>query len=316
MKTPRRESPEDALATRLQKSASIYLEHAVKTYVQIEGKLSLYSDESIGQSAAIVASVHRCMEHLLKLAVLRKDPLSLFLLPKTYEKYAEMRGLSFKKTAMSAIPQSGTIKFLEAMDRVDILYGEKKYDSQVFRSIHTIRNSIEHCWDHNLSFLEKNISIMTSKILPAIAGFLSNILGQKFEECVNHWLLEDVKKLDLAIAEGHSLALQKRLDAFKEAFSINVRRARALSNPPSKPLRLDNIEIVTACPVCKTRLTAYWDLEADFDENGPIGAYPDAKLILCSNCGFYVEGMDIDIYLPDGLDEYLEDYDWRTDYME
>lgn len=316
MKTPPPESPENALADRLQKSANIYLEHAVKTYIQIEGKLSLYSDENIGQSAAIVASVHRCIEHLLKLAVLRKDPLSLFPLPKTYEKYAEMRGLSFKETLMSAIPQSGTIKFLEAIDRVQILYGEKKYDSQVFRSIHTIRNSIEHCWDHNLSFLEKNISIMTSKILPSIAEFLSNVLGQKLEEYLNHWVLDDVKKLDLAIAKGHSLALQKRLDAFKEAFSINVRRAKALSNPPSKPLRLDEIEIDTTCPVCKTKLNAYWDFEADFNENGPTGAYPDAKLILCSNCAFYVEGMDIGIYLPEGLHEYFKDEDWCPDYME
>ncbi len=115
---------------------------------------------------------------------------------------------------------------------------------------------------------------MTSKILPSIAEFLSNVLGQKLEEYLNHWVLDDVKKLDLAIAEGHSLALQKRLDAFKEAFSINVRRAKALSNPPSKPLRLDEIEIDTACPVCKTKLNAYWDFEADFDEYGPIGAYP------------------------------------------
>ncbi|NJL72414.1 MAG: hypothetical protein HC888_13000 [Candidatus Competibacteraceae bacterium] len=304
----KRKTPEHTtlkLDDRLRKSARIYLEHAIGAYLAIEGKLTFFSDANIGQSAAVIGSIHRAMEHLMKLALLKKDPVSLFPLQKVYEKYAELRGLFPKGKKRPSLPNSGTIDFREAIERIQIIYGDGRFDSKVFSEIHTLRNSIEHFWDHNLAFLEKNISLMSSKVIPAMDDFVKNVLREDPIEYVSKRLRHDVNTLDRAISEGNSLILQKRLEEFQDAYGLSPRKSMQLSNPSSQHLKLDSIETDASCPICSTNMTAYWDFEADYDEYGPVAAYPDAKLLLCENCGFYAEGMDIEHYLPESLDEYM-----------
>jgi hypothetical protein len=154
---------------------------------------------------------------------------------------------------------------------------------------------------------------MSSRILPAFDHFIATILKEDPVEYLNAFLRADLIKLDEAILAGHSLAFEKRLARHKELYAMSAKQAMAESNPPSKPLRLDHIEVESACPVCDTKLEAYWDIEADFDEHGVVGTFPDPKLLLCTLCGFYIDGMEIGKYLPDGLEPYFRDYEWGPD---
>jgi hypothetical protein len=67
------------------------------------------------------------------------------------------------------------------------------------------------------------------------------------------------------------------------------------------------------CPVCNSNVEAYWDIEAEFDEHGAVGSFPDPKLLLCIVCGFYIDGMEIDKFLPNGLEKYFQDVEWGPD---
>jgi hypothetical protein len=165
------------------------------------------------------------MEHLLKLALFRKDYISLFALPKKYQRYAEMRAFIKSAFPEMSFEQSGTVEFLEAIERVEILYGAGSFDSVSFREINTLRNSIEHCWDNNLEYLEKNVSVMSSKILPAFNNFIAKILNEDPIGFLDSFLRKDLLKLDEAIVSGHSLEFQKRLSKHKELYAISARKA-------------------------------------------------------------------------------------------
>lgn len=62
-------------------------------------------------------------------------------------------------------------------------------------------------------------------------------------------------------------------------------------------------------------LLALWDWEVDYDVEGSSGegyisgAFPDPKCLHCVNCHFFVEGGDMDTYLPGDLEiEFEQDY--------
>ena len=107
-----------SLLESLRDSASIYLQNAVSLCLRIEGKVSVYSDENLGDSANIICSLNRAAEHLLKLKLAQTDPILLYPIPKKVEEYLRLRDMDVGKHGMRSTNLANTIGFKESIERV------------------------------------------------------------------------------------------------------------------------------------------------------------------------------------------------------
>ncbi|MBA7518254.1 hypothetical protein ES705_10323 [subsurface metagenome] len=317
----RKETPQ----RNLRQAAKAYLHTAIRLYIKLEARVSIWNDVKFGDSANIVCSLNRAIEHLLKLRLLKIDPMLLHRFPKNVEEYCCVKQIRTKnsKDIERRIKEkeilSHTISFKEALARVDLTQSNTDYDFRCFNEIYALRNSLEHHWDRNEEFLQKVVGKMSSNIIPCLKEFIKEILKEKPEDYFDKELLKEVERLDRAIERGHSLELQRRLEEHLNLYSKDPDDCKEKYRYPTKYSGLAEEETEVKCPVCKHPLLALWDWEADYDVEGTSGegyisgAFPDPKCLTCVNCHFFVEGGDIDTYLPDGLDiefepDYYDDY--------
>lgn len=68
--------------SNLRQAAIAYITDGIRRYIEIEAKVSIWDPIKFGNSANIVCSLNRGIEHLLKLRLIKIDPLLLFPLPK------------------------------------------------------------------------------------------------------------------------------------------------------------------------------------------------------------------------------------------
>lgn len=314
-----------AIPMNLRQAASAYLSAAIDSYLKIEGRVSVSHDAVLGDSANVVCSMNRAIEHLLKLYLFTVDPLLLYPMPKKVEDYCHIKHVKTKdaEDTERAMKEkeilSHTVSFKEAVKRVALTCTEYQYDFRCFSSIYSLRNSLEHHWDRNEEFLQKTVSQMSSFIIPKVEDFIANVLKEKPERYFSAVQIENVRTLDRALKKGHSLRQQKRFEAHLALYKQDPDRAKEALHYPDKYRFLSEEEDTRAeCPVCKSEMFALWDLEPDYDvadgEAYVAGAYPDIKILHCPTCHYFVEGQDIDTYLPDGFEIDLSDQDWEEWY--
>jgi hypothetical protein len=294
----------------LRQAAKAYLHTAVKSYIELEGEVSVWHPDRFGQSATVVCSLNRALEHLLKLRLSKIDWLLLFPLPKKVEEYCLLReipiegnqGPEDRKKERELL--SHTIPFKEALSRVK-LTSDVEFDYGCFEEIYALRNSLEHHWDRNEEFLKKVVGNMSAKIIPCLKGFITSILKEDEKHFFDSRLLEEVDRLDRAFLLGHSLKLQRRFEEHKELFSKEPELCRKKFTLPDKYERLLEEETEVDCPICGEHFLALWDWEPEYEVEGgeayASNAFPDVKCLYCLNCNFYVEGGDIGTYCPDGI---------------
>lgn len=298
----------------LRQAAKAYLYTAIKLYVDLEAKVSVWMDDRFGSSATVVCSLNRAIEHLLKLRLLKIDPLLLYPLPKKIEDYCCIREIplqsdqSIEQRRKEREVLAHTISFKEALERVKLtLPIGTSFNFTHFNQVYALRNSLEHHWDRNEEFLQKVVGKMSAKLIPCLREFITDILGENDTDFFDNNLLEKVKRLDRAIKQGHSLELQRRFEEHLKLFSKNPELCRKKWHFPDRYNRLAEEETEVECPVCGELFLAFWDWEADYDvEDGSgegyiSGGYPDPKCLHCPNCHFYVEGVDVETYLPEGV---------------
>jgi hypothetical protein len=303
----------------LRQAAKAYLHIAIKFYVELEGKVSIWIPSRFGLSATVVCSLNRAIEHLLKLQLCKTDWLLLFPLPKKVEEYCVIKGVPIKGIQSPGDRKresellSHTISFKEALSRV-MLTSDAGFDFSCFEEIYALRNSLEHHWDRNEEFLKKIVGNMSAKIIPCLKGFIANILKEDDKSFFDSSLLAEVDRLGRAFLLGHSLELQRRFEEHKELFSEDPELCRKKWALPGKYERLQEEETDVDCPVCGEHFVALWNWEAEYEVEGGeahvSNAFPDVKSLFCINCNFYVEGGDIGTYCPDGIKiEYDNDWD-------
>jgi hypothetical protein len=311
-----KQAPED----NLREAAKAYLNTAIKLYIKVEAQVSICNHDLFGDSANIVCSLNRAIEHLLKLRLLKIDPLLLYPLPKSVEGYCNIKQISTKrlkdteKTIKERELLAHTISFKEALNRVDLTQIDTQFDFKCFNKVYSLRNSLEHHWDRNEEFLQSVIGMMSKKVIPCLKEYIESILNEEFRDYFDPRLMEEVERLDRALEAGHTLALQRRFERHKSIFDKNPEYCKKKNPLPEKYNQLFEEETEAPCPVCEGPFIALWDWEADYDVEGGdacvSGAFPDPKCLFCANCNFYVDGTDISNYLPDGLEIQFEpDYD-------
>lgn len=310
-------------ARNLRQAAKAYLYTAIKMYVDLEARVSVWMDDRFGSSAIVVCSLNRAIEHLLKLRLLKIDPLLLYPLPKKIEDYCCIREIPLQSDQLQEQRReereflAHTISFKEALARVKLtLPSGTSFDFTHFKKVYALRNSLEHHWDRNEGFLQKVVGEMSAKLIPCLREFITNILGENTTDFFDSDLLKEVETLDRAIEQGHSLELQRRFEEHLKLFSKEPKLCRKKWHFPDRYNGLAEEETEMECPVCGELFLAFWDWEADYDvEDGSgegyiSGGYPDPKCLHCPNCHFYVDGVDVDTYLPGGLEiEFEADYD-------
>lgn len=313
----------EAPQRNLRQAAQSYLHTAIQLYIKIEAKVSVWDSERFGDSANIVCSLNRAIEHLLKLRLLKTDPLLLYPLPKKIEEYCHIKQITTKnkKEIERRIKEreilAHTISFKEALSRVDMTHPSQDFNFNCFKKIYSLRNSLEHHWDRNEEFLQSVVGSMSTNIIPCIKKFIVNVLEENPDDYFYKYTIEEVERLDRALSQGHSLSLQKQLEIHTQLYAQDPKACIEKYHCPPKYTGLAEEDTESECPVCNHQITALWDWEADYDVEGStgpayiVGAFPDVKCLFCYNCHFFVEGNDISNYLPDGLEiEYEPDEDY------
>jgi len=230
-----------------------------------------------------------------------------------------MRGIAMRgdtetaKTREETVASSHSVPFSEALERV-YATTDSSCDFKCFSRLSALRNSLEHHWDKNEGMLEKVIGEVSTTVLPAIKDFISTVLGERPEEYFHKELLVQVEQLDRALANGRSLAAQKKLEAHANLYAENPEKCRTLPRPKELSSLTEREFPDVHCPVCGAPLLGYWDWEADYDvegSSGPAyitGVYPDVKYLFCENCHLTIEGHDVNQYTPDEfVDEIMEE---------
>jgi len=311
-----KQTPED----NLREAAKAYLYIAIKLYIKVEARVSIWNRDLFGDSANIVCSLNRAIEHLLKLRLFKIDPLLLYPLPKKIEEYCHIKHIAIKNTVDTEkrIKEreilSHTISFKEALHRVELTQTDTSFDFKCFNKIYFLRNSLEHHWDRNEEFLQAVIGMMSKTVIPCLTEYIETILNEDVNKYFDKKLMGEVERLDRALEKGHSLDSERRFEKHKSAYNRDPDSCTKLFSFPEKYKKLAEEETEAECPVCKEQFIALWDWEADYDVEGGSafisGAFPDTKCLFCHNCYFYIDGPDISSYLPDGLDiEFEPEYD-------
>jgi hypothetical protein len=226
-----------------------------------------------------------------------------------------MRGIAMRgdtetgRTREEAIASSHSVPFSEALERVHATT-DSSCDFKCFSRLSALRNSLEHHWDRNEGMLEKVIGEVSTNVLPAIKEFISTVLSEDPDDYFDKELLAQVEQLDRALANGRSLAAQKKLEAHAALYADDPEKCRAVPKPKELSSLTERELREIPCPVCRVPLWAYWDWEADYDvegSSGPAyvaGVYPDVRYVFCENCHFTVTGRDVNEYIPD---EFVEE---------
>ena len=303
----------------LQWVAAAYAYSALKAYLEIEGEVSFLSPDKYARSAEAVCGLARCLEHMLKLRLWQVDPALVFPAAKKHEDYLILKGVKLpglgetKQAKRYAELTANTVTFGEALDVVRLLSEAADFPWDVFKGLYGLRNSLEHGCRPNETYLRHFFGGLSAQTLPALQRFIAEELHLE-NVILDPTLLKDVEVLDRAHEQSHSLAAQKRLEFYQKLWTGGLGAAPAEYQLPDKYPKLNEYETSVECLVCKNLMSALWDWEPDYDDEGPAGAYPDAKCLLCGTCGFFIDGRDVETYLPEGIPtEEVVDPDEYTD---
>jgi len=296
--------------------AAAYANNALRAYLKVEGNVSFVGSSDYATSAEAVCGLARCVEHLLKLRLWQEDSILIFPMVKKHVDYLILKGTAIpgmgeeEQSQRRAQLTAKTITFREALEVARMLSEATDFPWDVFEGLYGLRNSLEHGWRPNKAHLQRFFGILSTETLPALQRFVAEELHLE-HDIFSPELLKDVKTLDRAHQEGHSLATQKRLEFFKKHWAACVGTVPEEYQLPGKYLKLSEYESSASCPVCGACMDAFWDWEPDYDDEPvPTSAYPDAKCLSCAQCGFYVDGADVANYLPEGIPiEDIVDYD-------
>lgn len=289
-------------------AASAYIASALRAYLAIEAQISVYSRERFGQSAEVICSLGRALEQLLKLRLWAIDPVLIVPLPKKPEDYLILREIPFagmteqQRARRHAELTSNTISFKDALRMARLVSVMKDFNWQPFEELYALRNSLEHGWQVNESYLRRIVGNLSTITIPSFQRFISEDLGLDPLSIFSKAQIREVDILERARAKSHSLAMQKRLEAHQALFARNPDEAKRSMRFPERYGSLSEQETEVSCPVCRAGMFAWWDWDVDYDEDGPVGAYPDVKCLHCHGCSFYIEGADVGTYLPDGIE--------------
>lgn len=302
----------------------MYVASAMRIYLDIEAKVM---PESMGDAANIVCSIARAMEHLLKLRLLRLDPILLYPMPMSLELYAAVKGIPYQADkALQDIGAARTVGFSEALRRVEATTTADRKQLQAFRRVRRLRDTLEHHWDSNADYLNGIVGEMSTQILPSLQAFISGILEEDPGVYLEPSMLEDVVRLDRALVENHSLALQRRIDSVTCDWQ-NDRDVCARLHPlPAQYESLDVVSIETKCPICGQTMWIRWasgDVEGyEVASDGTqtpclVNDFPEPECVFCSQCGFYADGRDLAGYVPAGVDYYRDTIEaWIFEQMQ
>jgi transcription elongation factor Elf1 len=283
----------------------------VRLYLDIEAKVM---PESMGDAANIVCSIARAMEHLLKLRLLRLDPILLYPMPMSLELYAAVKGIPYHADkALQDIGTTHTVGFTEALRRVEATTTTGRKQLQAFRRVRHLRDMLEHHWDNNADYLAGIVGEMSTQILPSLQAFICEILEEEPGVYLDPNMLEEVARLDRALVENHSLALQRRIDTMTRDWQISHSECARLHSIPAQYENLDVVSIDTECPICGQTMLVRWALEdIEAYEVAPDGTRtpfilsgePEPECAFCSQCGFHADGRDLAGYVPASIDYY------------
>ena len=319
--------PDQTDETVWRESSRAYVASAARLYLDIEAKVMPGSSESLGDAANIVCSIARAMEHLLKLRLLRVDPVLLYPMPISLETYAAVKCLPYHTDkALQDIGTISTVGFSEALRRVEATTTADRKQLQAFRRVRSLRDTLEHHWDSNADYLTGIVGEMSTQILPSLQAFISGILEEDPGVYLEPGMLEDVARLDRALVENHSLTLQRRLDAMNRDWQTSHSECTRLHTIPAQYRTCDVVSIDTECPICGQTMWVRWAMEdAEADEVVPDGTrasftvyeVPEPECVFCSQCGFYADGRDMTGYLPAGIDYYHDTIEaWVFEHMQ
>jgi len=318
--------------------ASLYI--VLSLYVKHEARISFYDDENFGDTANIICSLNRAIEHLLKLKLIKTDLRKLYKTPQNLIDYCILnkkaypcelknfyhehknKDLEKNRLKQEKILFSRTIDFQESIKRVKEILPNSSYNFKNFIDIHNLRNYLEHNWNgKEEEFLRKIIKVMVYDALPTIKEYITKILEEDYKQYFDKNLLKEIEILNTAIQNKHSIALHKRFTELKKIYEENPEQCCEEYSYPDRYNNLFKIETNINCPICKSEFVALFDLEADFDyadgESYVSGVYEDIKCLHCNKCCFYVDDIDIGTYVPEtfriDLAEYFHE-DYEEDY--
>lgn len=320
------------------KALKAYLYVALSLYVKHEAKISFWNDENFGDTANIICSLNRAIEHLLKLKLIKTDSRLLYKSPQDFIEYCIVNKIPFsselknfyleckkkdleqKRLQLETYYFLKTVDFGESMKRVEEIIGTNVFDFKHFIDIHNLRNYLEHNWSgKEEEFLRRIIEVMAYEAIPTIKEYITKVLGEDYKYFFDERLLEQMEELNEALRNNHSIALNKRYKAIKKLFKENPERCCEEYSYPMEYRNLFEIEISSKCPICKNKFLALFNLEADYDyadgESYIAGVYPKIRCLHCNKCCFYIEGIDIKTYFPDSSEIDLDEY-FKEDYEE
>jgi hypothetical protein len=308
----------DRAEQNLRHAAKSYLYSTFSLYIKLEARVSIWNNDKFGDSANLVCSLNRAIEHLLKLRLYKVDPLLLYTFPKKKEEYCFVKRIEHRNgepdEALKKI-FAHTVSFKEAIGRVAETYS-KPFDFGIFYDIYSLRNSLEHHWDRNEDFLQRIVGSLSKRVMPCLEIYIQQVLMESCSDYFAPTQIKEIKKLDRAIERGHSLATQKRFEEHEALFGKDPEACRKKFKFPEKYQKLDEEELKTKCPICEEPLFVKWSIEPDYDvadgEAYVAGCFADFKCVFCLNCNFYVDGQDIYTYIPDDFEIDLADYEDRS----
>jgi hypothetical protein len=146
---------------------------------------------------------------------------------------------------------------------------------------------------------------------PQIKDFIATVLEERPENYFDKELPAQVEQLDRALANGRSLAAQRKLEAHASLYAENPEKCLTSLRP--KELSLKDYRTLHVLSVeFSSGLIGDW--EADYDVEGSkgpayiTGVYPDVKYVSCENCHLTIEGQDVNEYVPEGFfDQIMEE---------
>ena len=320
------------------KALKAYLHVALSLYVKHEARISFWDDENFGDTANIICSLNRAIEHLLKLKLIKIDINKLYKTPQNLIEYCIINKIPFpnelksfckecnkndlekKRFQMEKILFSKTIDFKESIRKIIEIVGPNKYNFKHFINIHNLRNYLEHNWSgEEEAFLKRIIEVMVYEAIPTIKEYIANVLGEDYKYFFNQRLLEQMEELNEALKSKHSISLHRRYTEIKKLYKTNLELCKEKYYYPVIYKDLYEIETSSKCPICNNLFLALFGLEADYDyadgESYVAGVYPVVKCLHCNECCFYVDGIDIKTYLPDSSEIDLGEY-FKEDHEE
>ncbi len=182
------------------KALKAYLYVALSLYIKHEAKISFWNDENFGDTANIICSLNRAIEHLLKLKLIKIDNRLLYKSPQDFIEYCIVNKIPFsselknfyleckkkdleqRRFQLETYYFLKTVDFGESMKRVEEIIGINTFDFKYFIDIHNLRNYLEHNWSgKEEEFLKRIIEVMAYEAIPTIKEYITKVSWRRLQ---------------------------------------------------------------------------------------------------------------------------------------